>query len=77
MKLHDIQVCTYAGYKADERPLKFIFNGKEYAIKEIIHQTYEAILGGGLRRRYTVKTDAGFTFKIFYDENQDRWFLED
>jgi len=76
MKLHNIQVGTYSGYKADERPLEFTFKGKRHKIKEIISQTYEEISGKGLRKRYTIKTDDGLTFKLFYDESQDRWFLE-
>ena len=76
MKLHNIQVGTYSGYKADERPLEFTFKGKRHKIKEIISQTYEKISGKGLRKRYTIKTDDGLTFKLFYDESQDRWFLE-
>ncbi len=77
MKLHDIQVSTYSGYKADERPCKFIFKGKTHTIKEIINQTHEEIPGKWLRRVYDIKTDEGLTFKLFYDENQDRWFLEE
>lgn len=77
MKLHDIQVSTYSGYKADERPCKFIFKGKTHTIKEIINQTYEEIPGKWSRRIYEIKTDEGLTFKLFYDENQDRWFLEE
>jgi len=77
MILHDIQVSTYAGYKADERPLEFTFKEKRHKIKEIPSQAYEEISGKGLRKRYTIKTDEGLTFKLFYDENQDRWFLEE
>ena len=77
MKLHDIQVGTYSGYKADERPLAFTFEGKKHKIKEILSQTYEEISDKGLRKRYIIKTDEGLTFKLFYDENQDRWFLEE
>lgn len=77
MKLHTIQVSEYAGYKAVERPIKFIFKGKTYTIGEIISQKYEEIPGAGLRRRYDIKTDEGLAFKLFYDENQDQWFLEE
>ena len=77
MKLHDIQVSTYSGYKADERPLEFTFEGKKHTIKEITNQTYEEISGKGLKRRYTIKTDEGLTFKLFYEENQEQWFLEE
>ena len=77
MKLHNIQVSTYSGYKADERPLEFTFKEKKHNIKEIISQTYEEISGKGLKRRYTIKTDEGLAFKLLYDENQDQWFLEE
>lgn len=77
MKLHDIHVSTYSGYKADERPLEFTFKEKRHKIKEIISQAYEEIPGKGLKRRHTIKTDEGLTFKLFYEENQDRWFLEE
>ena len=77
MKLHDVQVSTHSGYKADERPLRFVFKGKTHTIKEIISQAYEEIPGKGLRKVYDIKTDEGLTFKLFHDENQDRWFLEE
>ncbi len=77
MKLHSIKVSTYAGYKADERPLNFIFEGKKHKIKDIIDRTCEENISGGLRRRYTVKTDEGLRFKLCCDENQDQWFLEE
>ena len=77
MKLHDIQVSTYSGYKADERPLEFTFEGKKHTIKEITNQTYEETPGKWIRRVYDIKTDEGLTFKLFYDENQERWFLEE
>ena len=77
MIFHDIQVSTYSGYKADERPLEFTFKEKKHNIKEIISQTYEEIPGTWLRRVYDIKTDEGLTFKLFYDEKQDRWFLDE
>ena len=77
MIFHNVHVSTYSGYKADERPLEFTFKGKKHKINEIISQAYEEISGKGLRRRYTIKTDEGLTFKLFYEENQDRWFWEE
>ncbi|HHT9123947.1 MAG TPA: hypothetical protein ACFYEF_13845 [Candidatus Wunengus sp. YC63] len=77
MKLHDVHVNTYSGYKADERPLAFTFEEKKHKINEIISQAYEEISDKGLRKRYTIKTDEELTFKLFYNENQERWFLEE
>ena len=77
MQLHDVQVGTFSGYKADEKPRSFIFEGKTHKIKEILSQTYEEIPGKGLKRRYTIKTDEGLTFKLLYDESQEQWLLEE
>jgi len=77
MKSHAIHVSTYSGYKADERPLRFVFKGETHTIKEITNQTYEETPGKWIRRVYDIKTDEGLTFKLFYDENQERWFLEE
>ena len=77
MKLHDVHVNTYSGYKADERPLAFTFKEKRHKIKKIISQAYEEIPGVGLRKRFDIETDEGLTCKLLYDENQDRWFLEE
>ncbi|ODS30877.1 MAG: putative cytosolic protein [Candidatus Scalindua rubra] len=77
MKLYNIQVSAYAGYKANERPLDFTFKKKKHLIKNIIQQTYEKNVSGGLIRRFTVKTDEGIIFKLCYNEKQDQWFIED
>jgi len=77
MKLHDIQVSTYSGYKADEKPLEFTFEGKKHKIKKITSQAYEEIPGVGLRKKFNIETDEELTCKLLYDENQDRWFLEE
>ncbi|MBI2471327.1 MAG: hypothetical protein HYV59_08815 [Planctomycetes bacterium] len=77
MKLREIQVSTYSGYKADERPISFVFKGKTHTIKEITNQVYEEVPGKVRRKRYTIKTDEGITFRLLFEENQDRWFLEE
>jgi hypothetical protein len=77
VKLHSIKVSTYAGYRANERPLDFVFEGKKHKIKDIICQTYEEVISGGLRRRYTVRTEEGSRFKLCYDEERDQWYLEE
>jgi hypothetical protein len=65
MKNHPIHVHTYSGYKADERPLKFEHEGKEHMIREIINQTYEVIVGNGLRNKFTVRTKEGKIFTLY------------
>ncbi|TVL99040.1 MAG: hypothetical protein CV087_19620 [Candidatus Brocadia sp. WS118] len=77
MPLHIIPVHAYSGYKSNERPLSFVFEGNTHKIKKIISHTYEEIPGKGRRRMYAVKTDEGLTYKLLYDENQGQWLLEE
>jgi hypothetical protein len=77
MKFHPIQVHTYSGYKADERPLKFEHEGKEHMIREITKQTCEEIVGNGLRNKFTIRSKEGNIFTLFREEIKDQWFLEE
>ncbi len=77
VKLKSIQVNTYAGYRADERPVKISYKGREHKITDIISRTNEEVLGEGMVRRFAVKTDEGLSFKLRHSENQDQWFLEE
>lgn len=77
MIFHNVHVSTYSGYKADEKPLEFTFKEKRHKIKKIISQAYEEISGEGLRKRFDIETDEELTLRLFYDENQGRWFLEE
>ncbi len=77
MKSQPIQVHTYSGYKADERPLKFEHEGKEHTVREITNQTCEEIIGNGMRRKFTVRTEGGKLFILFHKEIEDQWFLEE
>jgi hypothetical protein len=77
LKFHPIRVHTYSGYKADERPLRFEHAGKEHKIREIVNQTCEEIVGNGLRRKFTVRTEEGEIFTLFHEEIKDQWFLEE
>jgi len=46
-------------------------------IREIINQTFEEIVGNGLRNKFTVRTEEGKIFTIFQEEIKDQWFLEE
>ncbi len=45
-------------------------------IREIINQTFEEVVGNGLRRKFTVKTEEEKIFTLFHEEIKDQWFLE-
>ena len=35
-----VEVECYSGYKADERPVRFVLNGREYVVDEVCEQWY-------------------------------------
>ncbi len=77
MKTYPIQVKTYSGYKADERPLTFKYKGTQHTIREVINQVREEIAGNGLQNKFTVKTEEGKVYTLFHKEINDQWFLEE
>ena len=75
MDTYPIEVTSYAGYKGEERPLRFIFDGKEYKVREIMESSYQADPEMGLRREFKLKTEENLIFHIYYDEEKDAWFV--
>ena len=73
----DIQVESYAGYKAEESPRAFVYLGKRYEALEILDRWYE---GGvdpkALRHDYfRVKTKEGRIFLLRYTPRFQSWTL--
>jgi len=72
MNLH---VECYAGYRADERPLRLGFADKAraatYEVQEVLDQWY----GEGYRC-FKVRADDGNTYILRQEEDSDRWSLE-
>jgi hypothetical protein len=70
-----LKVECYAGFKADERPLRFAFQGKPEArsveVKEVLDQWY----GVGYRC-FKVLADDDNIYILRYHEKQDVWTLE-
>jgi hypothetical protein len=66
-----ITVESYSGYKADERPLRFVLNGREYEVTEVEDRWYspEAIY-------FRVVASDGNRYILRHDEAADRWSLE-
>ncbi|MFQ5957594.1 MAG: hypothetical protein ACE5KK_07465 [Candidatus Brocadiales bacterium] len=69
-----IKVKAYAGYKAEERPLAFTLENKEYEIKEILSSSVEERTGRRLTC-FRVRTEGG-VFKIYYSEKEAKWYME-
>jgi hypothetical protein len=77
MPYEQISVECYSGYKADERPVAFTFQGQRREIAEIIDRWYE----GGLETEcpaanyFKVKTTEGNVFLLRYLSHFDAWSI--
>jgi hypothetical protein len=68
--MSEMRVECYAGYKADQRPTRFILRGRTFEIIEVEDQWYspDAIY-------FRVRTEDGDYFILRHDEAQDVWSL--
>jgi len=66
-----IWVKGYSGHKADERPMGFALNGREYEVCEVEDRWYspEAIY-------FRVMASDGNRYVLRHDERRDEWSLE-
>lgn len=70
-----IRVEAYSGYKANERPVAFIFQGHRWEISEILDRWYE----GGVNSEqpvvdyFKVKARDGSVFILRYEAESDAW----
>jgi hypothetical protein len=67
----NISVECYAGYRADQRPLRFTLGGTVYSVEEIEDQWYSP---GAVFFR--VRTGDGDHYILRHDEGEDRWTLD-
>ena len=70
-RLKVIQVSCYSGYKADERPVTFVFRGRQFLVQEVIDRWY-----GVINNYFKVLADDQKTYLIKYDQDVDEWTLE-
>jgi len=69
-----LHVECYAGYKADERPLRFRSHSKDsrvYEVVEILDRWY----GVGYRC-FRVRADDGNLYVLRHNEREDEWVLD-
>lgn len=77
MEYEEVQVECRSGYKVNEYPLAFVFQGKRMEVAEIVDRWYE----GGLDPErpvidyFRVKTADGSTFILMYASHLDQWFI--
>jgi len=78
MPYERIKVECYSGYKANERPVAFIFQGSRREVQEIIDRWYE----GGPESNFPeidyfkVRTADGQVFILRYQSLFDAWSIQ-
>ncbi len=66
----DMRVECYAGYRADERPVRFVLSGRTYEVAEVEDRWYSP---GAIYFRVRA-TDGNF-YVLKHDEGMDVWTL--
>ncbi|MBI3988073.1 MAG: hypothetical protein HY347_00505 [candidate division NC10 bacterium] len=71
-----IQVECYAGFRGEERPLAFEYEGKRFRIIGIVQRWIEERLEAGRGRRvwFQVEVHNGDLMTIYYDTVLEMWF---
>ncbi len=69
--MSEMRVECYAGYRADERPIRFALRGRVFEIIEVQDRWYSP--GAAYFR---VRTEDGDYFVLRHDEAQDVWSLD-
>lgn len=69
--MNEIQVECYAGYRADQRPLRFTLGGRVYQVEEVDDQWYSPSA-----MYFRVRTDDGNIYVLRHDEVHDTWTLD-
>jgi len=69
--MNDIRVECHAGYRADERPLRFAIRGRVFDVREVDGQWYSPDA-----TYFRVLADDGNFYVLRHDEAQDLWTLD-
>ena len=76
-KFKKIKVETYSGYKYDERPESFVWENKKFKVKRILENYYEKDgVESKLFNVFIIETLEGYIFNLYYQTNEDKWFLK-
>ena len=77
MQFEQIDVSTHSGFKADERPVSFIWRDKQYRIEAIIDRWYEGGIKAGTPalNYFKVSADTGSQYLLRYNSLFDAWAI--
>jgi hypothetical protein len=69
--VRELRVECYSGYRADERPLRFVLRGRSFEVAEVEDRWYSP----GVIYFRVRATDGNF-YVLRHDEGMDVWTLE-
>ena len=67
----DMRVQCYSGYRADESPLRFSLQGREFEVQELDGRWYSPDA-----TYFRVRASDGNFYVLRHDEGQDIWSLD-
>ena len=75
MRCETVVVESYSGYKANERPVAFTFQGRRWEVTEIVDRWYEVDLQAGQPQvsYFKLRTVEGGVFLLRYLSLFDAW----
>ena len=65
-----IEVRSYSGYKANERPLSFVLGERKFQVMRIVERWF-----GEDHDYFNVLADDGGVYLLKWNRNLDRWSL--
>ena len=77
MKFEVIDVNAYSGYKHNERPISFRFQGKDYKVVEIVDRWYEGSVESDkpCMNYFKVKAEDTREYILRYNSLFDKWSI--
>ena len=66
-----IEVLTYSGYKANERPIRFVLEGQRREVKKVLKRWSEPD-----HDYFKVVADDGRKYLLKWNRSADEWFCE-
>lgn len=66
-----VEVEGYSGYRADERPVRFVLSGRAYEVVEVEDRWYSP-----QATYFRVLASDGNRYVLCHDETNDLWSLE-
>ena len=70
-----VEVVAYSGYRGEETPRAFRWQGRMVEVAEIESRwTEEGVEGGATRRGFRLTGTDGIPYLLIYDEQTQEWY---